>query len=95
MKEETMSLPEKYRSLSRQQLLEKAFDLGVCFEKYSGSCSQCIAAALREILPLGAQLILPQGSQSALHYRAIQNLYYNPKIYYKMLWSARSWVKFT
>ena len=45
-----MRLPEKYRTLSRQQLLEKAFDLGVCFEKYSGSCSQCTVAALREIL---------------------------------------------
>jgi len=45
-----MILPEKYRGLSQQQLLEKAFDLGVCFEKYSGSCSQCTAAALREIL---------------------------------------------
>jgi C_GCAxxG_C_C family probable redox protein len=45
-----MKLPEKYRSLSRQQLLEKAFDLGVCFEKYSGSCSQCTVAALQEIL---------------------------------------------
>jgi C_GCAxxG_C_C family probable redox protein len=50
MKEENMKLPEKYRSLSRQQLLEKAFDLGVCYEKYSGSCSQCTVAALREIL---------------------------------------------
>jgi hypothetical protein len=31
-------------------LLEKAYDLGVRFEKYSGSCSQCTVAALREIL---------------------------------------------
>ena len=45
-----MMLVEKYRGLSRQQLLEKAYDLGVSFEKYSGSCSQCTAAALREIL---------------------------------------------
>ena len=45
-----MMLREKYRNLSRQQLLEKAYDLGVCFERYSGSCSQCTAAALREIL---------------------------------------------
>lgn len=45
-----MLLQEKYRGLSRQQLLEKAYDLGVCFEKYSGGCSQCTAAALREIL---------------------------------------------
>jgi hypothetical protein len=40
----------KYRNLSRPQLLEKAGELGVNFEKYSGSCSQCTAAALREIL---------------------------------------------
>jgi C_GCAxxG_C_C family probable redox protein len=45
-----MRLPDKYRSLSRQQLMGKAFDLGVCFEKYSGSCSQCTVAALGEIL---------------------------------------------
>ena len=41
---------EKYRGLSRQQLLEKAYDLGVDFERHSGSCSQCTVAALREIL---------------------------------------------
>jgi hypothetical protein len=35
----------------------------------------------------------PQGSQSALHYRAIQNLYYNSQIYYKMLTLSRSWAK--
>lgn len=45
-----MVLQKKYRNLSRQQLLEKAYELGVNFEKYSGSCSQCTAAALREIL---------------------------------------------
>jgi C_GCAxxG_C_C family probable redox protein len=45
-----MKLAEKYRNLSQQQLLEKAYDLGVSFEKYSGSCSQCTVAALREIL---------------------------------------------
>jgi C_GCAxxG_C_C family probable redox protein len=45
-----MKLPAKYCSLSQQQLLEKAYDLGVSFEKFSGSCSQCTVAALREIL---------------------------------------------
>jgi C_GCAxxG_C_C family probable redox protein len=45
-----MNLSEKYRTLSREQLLQKAFDLGVSFEKYSGSCSQCTVAALQEIL---------------------------------------------
>lgn len=45
-----MNLSEKYRDLSREQLLQEAYDLGVSFEKYSGSCSQCTVAALREIL---------------------------------------------
>lgn len=41
---------ERYRGLKREQLLEKAFELGVNFERFSGSCSQCTVAALREIL---------------------------------------------
>lgn len=40
----------EYRHLSRKELLEKARELGVSYEKNSGSCSQCTAAALREIL---------------------------------------------
>jgi C_GCAxxG_C_C family probable redox protein len=49
-KEKKMNLTEKYRTLSREQLLQQAYDLGVAFEKYSGSCSQCTVAALQEIL---------------------------------------------
>ncbi len=45
-----MRVLEKYRGLSQKQLLEEIADLGVNFERYSGSCSQCTAAALREIL---------------------------------------------
>jgi len=45
-----MGLSEKYRDLSRQQLLEKGHELGIAYEKYSGSCSQCTVAALRELL---------------------------------------------
>jgi C_GCAxxG_C_C family probable redox protein len=45
-----MKVTEKYRDLSQPQLLGKAYELGVAFEKNSGSCSQCTAAALREIL---------------------------------------------
>ena len=41
-------LSAKYQSLSRQELLEKAAQLGSDFERFSGSCSQCTAAALRE-----------------------------------------------
>jgi C_GCAxxG_C_C family probable redox protein len=45
-----MTVPEKYRARTQQQLLDKAYDLGVDFERYSGSCSQCTVAALHEIL---------------------------------------------
>jgi len=41
---------EKYRGLSREQLLDKAMELGIAYEKYCGSCSQCTAAALWDIL---------------------------------------------
>jgi C_GCAxxG_C_C family probable redox protein len=43
-------ITNKYRNLSQEQLLEKTFELGVSYEKFSGSCSQCTAAALQEIL---------------------------------------------
>ncbi len=45
-----MLVSEKYRNLSKAELLDKAFELGVSFEKYSGGCSQCTAAALQKIL---------------------------------------------
>jgi C_GCAxxG_C_C family probable redox protein len=45
-----MVLTEKYRGQSSKQILEKAYELGVAYEKYSGSCSQCTVAALREML---------------------------------------------
>ncbi len=41
---------EKYRNLSLPQLLDKAVELGISYEKYAGGCSQCTVAALREIL---------------------------------------------
>jgi C_GCAxxG_C_C family probable redox protein len=45
-----MVLTGEFRDLSPKQLLEKAHELGVAYEKNSGSCSQCTVAALREIL---------------------------------------------
>ncbi len=45
-----MVLTGKYRNLSPAQLLGKAHELGVAYEKNSGSCSQCTVAALREML---------------------------------------------
>lgn len=43
-------LSQKYRDMSRTEVLEKAGELGELYEKYSGSCSQCTVAALHEIL---------------------------------------------
>lgn len=45
-----MELNENYRGLSKRQLLQKAKELGIAYEKYSSSCSQCTVAALQEIL---------------------------------------------
>jgi C_GCAxxG_C_C family probable redox protein len=50
VKRGNMIVSGKYRDLLLPQLLEKAGELGVAYEKNSGSCSQCTAAALREIL---------------------------------------------
>ncbi|MDD5591226.1 MAG: C-GCAxxG-C-C family protein [Dehalococcoidales bacterium] len=43
-------IKEKYRGLSVQELLDKAYELGFNYEKNSESCSQCTVAALHEIL---------------------------------------------
>jgi hypothetical protein len=45
-----MLVTEKYRSLSREQLMDKAYELGANFEKNSRSCSQSTVAALHELL---------------------------------------------
>jgi hypothetical protein len=45
-----MVFDEKFRNLSSKQLLEKAHELGVAYEMYSGRCSQNAVAALREVL---------------------------------------------
>jgi hypothetical protein len=41
---------EKYQGLSRQELLDKAHELGVNFERNAHGCSQATAAALHELL---------------------------------------------
>jgi C_GCAxxG_C_C family probable redox protein len=45
-----MKVREKYRGLSPGQLLKKAYQLGVGYEKNSYGCSQCAVAALHEII---------------------------------------------
>jgi len=46
----TVKVREKYRGLSRQQLLDKAYELGVKCDQNSQSCSQCTVATLHELL---------------------------------------------
>jgi len=43
---------EKYQGLSRQELLDKAYELGSDFEKNSVGCSQCTVAAIHELLEM-------------------------------------------
>lgn len=43
---------EKYQGLTRQELIDKAYELGFNFEKSSQSCSQCTVAALHELLDI-------------------------------------------
>jgi len=43
---------EKYRGLSRQELLDKAYELGFNFEKNNYSCSQSTVAAIHELVEM-------------------------------------------
>jgi len=43
---------EKYRGLSRQELLDKEYELGFNFEKNSYSCSQSTVASIHELLEM-------------------------------------------
>jgi len=50
-------LREKYRGLSRQELLDKAYELGFNFEKNSYSCSQSTVAAIHELLDIDDMVV--------------------------------------
>ena len=56
---------EKYRGLSRQDLLDKAYELGTNYEKYSTSCSQCTVAALHDVLGFDDSLVRAANSSCA------------------------------
>lgn len=45
-------LREEYRGLSRQELLNKAYESGHNYEKYSQGCSQCTVAGLYRLLDI-------------------------------------------
>ena len=44
------ALRAKYAGFSEGQLMEKAYELGFDFEKYSHSCSQSTVAAMHEMI---------------------------------------------
>jgi C_GCAxxG_C_C family probable redox protein len=46
------TLRAKYAGLSEKQLIDKAYELGFDFEKYSHSCSQSTVAAMHEMLDM-------------------------------------------
>jgi hypothetical protein len=48
---------EEFQALSRDQLLQKAYDLGVAYEMNSFSCSQCTVASLFRILEFPDALV--------------------------------------
>jgi predicted alternative tryptophan synthase beta-subunit len=56
---------EKYRGLSRQELLDKAYELGFNYEKYSQSCSQSTLAVLYELLDIDDVVVKVATSSNA------------------------------
>ena len=56
---------EAYRGLSRNALLDKAYELGGAYEKNSYSCSQCTVAALYRILGFPEVLVKAACSNAA------------------------------
>ena len=60
-----MKVKEKYQGLNREQLLDKAYEIGRGFETYSYSCSQSTVAAMHEIVGLSEDLVRASTSTCA------------------------------
>jgi hypothetical protein len=58
---------EQYRGLSRQELLDKAYELGFNYEKNSESCSQSTIAALHELLDIDDVVVRVATSSAGGH----------------------------
>lgn len=59
-----MKLRDKYQGLSRQETLDKAYELGVNYEANSTACSQCTVAALHELIGFEDVIVKVATSQS-------------------------------
>ncbi len=64
-----MKLSKGYSHLSRQELLDKIYNLGASYEKYSGSCSQCTVATLHNVLGFEDLLVRAATSSCGGHAR--------------------------
>jgi C_GCAxxG_C_C family probable redox protein len=59
-----IEIRHNYQGLSRQALLDKAYELAFHFEKYSGSCSQSTIAALHQLLEMSDVAVLVASSSA-------------------------------
>ena len=66
---------EKYRGLSRQELLDKAYELGFNYEKNSESCSQSTAAALHELVDIDDVVVRVATSSAGGHIGEVVGTY--------------------
>jgi hypothetical protein len=64
-----LKVREEYRRLSRKELLDKVYELGAGYEKYSGSCSQCTVATLHNVLGFEDALVRAATSSCGGHAR--------------------------
>lgn len=55
---------EEYRGLSREELLQRVYDLGAAYEIHSFSCSQCTVAALYRVLDFPDALVKAASSNA-------------------------------
>ena len=53
----TTNLRKDYKGLSHDEILDKAHELGMNYQKYSGSCSQCVVAALHTLIEMDDMVV--------------------------------------
>jgi C_GCAxxG_C_C family probable redox protein len=66
------SVSKRYAGLSREQLPQKAYELGFSYERYSRSCSQCTAAALCDLLHIDDIVVKVANSSCGGHATQVQ-----------------------
>lgn len=57
-------IKDEYQGLSKDSLLQKAYDLGIAYERHSYGCSQCTVAALYRILDFPVAIVKAASSNA-------------------------------